>query len=312
MKKIFVLLIMSVLFTSMMAQSPNIPDGGFEAGWTQYSFDGSSYWDYQNSIFYTLNELYEEPLINVLTTYRETTDPQQGSYAMKLVSKAPPTFIPGAFGTISPNFIEEFLNNGGLDVRKSFAFTEQPVALMGYYKYIPVAGDSAVIDFAVYRGNNELASAKIVEKNMLSSWKSFYIPLDYQTEELPDKVKILFVASAGYDFDNLENCKGRENSTLYIDNIAFAYTSGWVEPLLNTMKVECYPNPATSTLNLIFEKQLNAQLYIYAINGALIQQITVNDAQYQLSLINYKTGTYFYRLCDEKMILSTGKFEVVK
>lgn len=312
MKKSFLFLITNLLWISIYAQSPNIPDGSFETGWTQYSFTGGDYWDYQNALFYTLNELYEEPLINVLTAYRETTNPQSGSYAMKLVSKAPPTFIPGAIGTISPDFIAEFLNNGGLDVRKNFAFVERPVALMGYYKYTPVAGDSAAIDFAVYQGDNELATALKIEKNMVSSWKDFYLPLNYQSEELPNKVKILFVASAGYDFDNLENCEGRENSTLYIDNVAFAYASGLIEPLLHSQPINCYPNPADAYLNFDFGQILQGDLWIYTIHGALVKKVHVTESTYRLNLSELKTGNYFYRFCNENVIVHTGKFEIVR
>lgn len=309
MKKWITFLFIGAISISLSAQ--NIPDGGFETGWTEYEHTSGNYWDYQNSLFYSLNELYEEPLIGVLSTYRET-DAQSGNYALKLVSKAPPTFIPGAIGTISPDFIQEFLNNGGLDVRKDFAFTEQPVALMGYYKYIPISGDSAAIDFAVYNGDVELAAYKKVEKSIVNSWTSFYLPLTYNTTDLPNKVKILFVASAAYDFANLENCQGRENSTLYIDNIAFAYASGLVEPLMNDFKVELFPNPAVDGLNFTFGEEVNAELLVYSITGALVTKQNVQGTQYRLNLSDIETGTYFYRLISDNTILTSGKFAVAK
>ena len=309
MKKWITFLFIGAISISLSAQ--NIPDGGFETGWTQYEHTSGNYWDYQNSLFYSLNELYEEPLIGVLSTYRET-DAQSGNYALKLVSKAPPTFIPGAIGTISPDFIQEFLNNGGLDVRKDFAFTEQPVALMGYYKYIPISGDSAAIDFAVYNGDVELAAYKKVEKSFVNSWTSFYLPLTYNTTDLPNKVKILFVASAAYDFANLENCQGRENSTLYIDNIAFAYASGLVESLMNDFQVQLFPNPAVDGLNFTFGEEVNAELLVYSITGALVAKQKVQETHYHLNLSDIETGTYFYRLISDNTILSSGKFAVAK
>lgn len=308
MKKNVIFLLVSLLTFTLSAQT--IPDGSFETGWTEYNYSNESYWDYENSLFYSLNELYEEPLINVLTTYRETEDVQSGNYAIRLVSKSPPTFIPGAIGTISPNFIEEFLNNGGLDVRKDFVFLEQPVGLMGYYKYIPVAGDSAAIDFAVYHGETEIATNTKIEKNMISTWKEFYLPLTYQSTDIPNKVKILFVASAGYDFQNLENCKGRENSTLYIDNIAFAYASGMVEPLMNNLIVNLYPNPANHYVHLNFENSTTAEIQIFSIAGALVKTSTIRSNFYNLDVENWENGTYFYRIIANQVILAKGKFIV--
>lgn len=310
MKKWITFLFIGAVSVSLSAQ--NIPDGGFETGWTQYEHTSGNYWDYQSSLFYSLNELYEEPLIGVLSTYRETENPQSGNYALKLVSKAPPTFIPGAIGTISPDFIQEFLDNGGLDVRKNFSFTEQPVALMGYYKYSPISGDSAAIDFAVYNGDVELAAYKKVEKSFVDNWTSFYLPLTYTTTDLPNKVKILFVASAAYDFANLQNCQGRENSTLYIDNIAFAYASGLVEPLMNNFKVQLFPNPAVDCLNFTFGEDVNAELFVYSITGALVAKQNVQGTNYSLNLSDIETGTYFYRLISNNTILNSGKFAVAK
>lgn len=310
MKKWITFLFIGAVSVSLSAQ--NIPDGGFETGWTQYEHTSGNYWDYQSSLFYSLNELYEEPLIGVLSTYRETANPQSGNYALKLVSKAPPTFIPGAIGTISPDFIQEFLDNGGLDVRKNFSFTEQPVALMGYYKYTPISGDSAAIDFAVYNGDVELAAYKKVEKSFVNNWTSFYLPLTYTTTDLPNKVKILFVASAAYDFANLQNCQGRENSTLYIDNIAFAYASGLVEPLMNNFKVQLFPNPAVDCLNFTFGEDVNAELFVYSITGALVAKQNVQGTNYSFNLSDIETGTYFYRLISNNTILNSGKFTVAK
>lgn len=313
MKKWITFLFIGAVSVSLSAQ--NIPDGGFETGWTQYEHTSGNYWDYQSSLFYSLNELYEEPLIGVLTTYRETSNPQNGSYALKLVSKMPlgsNIFIPGAIGTISPDFIQEFLDNGGLDVRKNFSFTEQPVALMGYYKYTPISGDSAAIDFAVYNGDVELAAYKKVEKSFVDNWTSFYLPLTYTTTDLPNKVKILFVASAAYDFANLQNCQGRENSKLYIDNIAFAYASGLVEPLMNNFKVQLFPNPAVDCLNFTFGEDVNAELFVYSITGALVAKQNVQGTNYSLNLSDIETGTYFYRLISDNTILTSGKFAVAK
>lgn len=203
-----------------------LPDGSFENSWVEFTAEKGKYLDFKTSAFTTLNILYElpdDPLPGKLTAFR-TNDAQDGQYAIKLVTAdlSGMILVPGAFGTISRDCVGEFLNTGGITIKKEFSY--KPVALTGYYKYEPVNGDSAVIDMAIYSGNKEIASALLKEKNTVSEWTPFTLTLNYTDPTAnATHLKLLFIASACYDFSKLQECQGQVGSTLYIDNLKFVY-----------------------------------------------------------------------------------------
>ena len=107
-----------------------IPDGSFEADWKEYSAEKGKYMDYYSAAFTTLNLLYElpdDPLPGKLTAFR-STDAQDGQYSMKLTTAdlSGMILVPGAFGTLSRDFVGEFPNTGGITVKKEFKY--KPVA----------------------------------------------------------------------------------------------------------------------------------------------------------------------------------------
>lgn len=211
---------------SLEAFTDQIPDGSFENCWKEYKAERGMYLDFKTSAFTTLNLLYElpdDPLPGKLTAFR-SEDAQDGKYSMKVVTAdlSGMILVPGAFGTISNDFVGEFLNTGGITVKKEFAY--KPVALTGYYKYEPVNGDSAIFDMAIYSGTKEIATAVFKEKNTVSEWTPFTLTLDYTDQTAnATHLKLLFIASACYDFEKLQECEGQVNSALYIDNLKFVY-----------------------------------------------------------------------------------------
>ncbi|MEG2071423.1 MAG: T9SS type A sorting domain-containing protein, partial [Bacteroidales bacterium] len=125
-------------------------------------------------------------------------------------------------------------------------------------------------------------------------------------------LKLLFVASAGYDFNALENCVGKANSNFCIDNVAFSYDNGLTEPLISSVKAMLYPNPSTDIVNFEFNKEVTGKLIIYDVTGAQIAEIPVQDMKTQVTTSELSNGHYFYRLIEGKTILSSGKFTVAK
>lgn len=297
---------------ALTVSAQTMPDGSFENDWVVNSCPNGDYNEYSSDLFTTLNFLYEMDDVGMLTAYKETNNPQDGNLCIKLVSKLSGVFLPGALGTIAPNFVQEYLDNNRLDVRRDFAFFEQPQALTGYYKYTSMFGDSAAIEIGMYHNDDLLAENKLLEYTNVGEWQSFRLPLVYGSEEMPNKAKILFVASAGYDFANLENCQGEDGSTMWVDNIAFDYTNGLREPIPAVLKTNVFPVPANSELTLAWNEERTVEIAIYNVNGALIAKQNVSGDHYQLNLSDFESGNYFYRLLDGNMILSSGKFVVAK
>ena len=314
MKKLSILLLAVAVSTALNAQNVNIPDGSFENGWYKPEGTVHNYDEYSSALFYTLNELSEEEQVDVVTAFK-STDAQDGQYAVKLVSRKVPGFIliPGAMGTISQDFIGEYLTNYSLDPRKDFAFTAQPQAMQGYFKYVPANGDSAAIEVGIFKDDELLATHKFVTTEWVDEWTAFNVPLEYEdTTVIPNKVKILLVASAAYDFDNLEDCQGQDNSTLYIDNISFLYKGengvGVRENLTNRLTVNTFPTPATDNVTLNWGVERNLEVVVFNIAGAVVAKENVTGSSCTLNLSNMETGNYFFRLVDGNTIIGSGKF----
>lgn len=316
MKKSLVSLLCIISMGMLSAQT--IEDGSFETKWASYAAESGNYLDYSYEdsldLLMTLNVLYQlpaDPLPGVLTAFRETSA-QDGNYAIRLTSHYLGGFllIPGALGTISNNFIEQFLSSEGvISVKKEFPF--KPLALKGYYKYSPVSGDSAVIDMELFNGSTSIAKGKLMEYNTVSSWTSFDIPFIYSDTTLAaTHIKLLFIASAGYNFDDLMSCVGQENTSLFIDNIYFDYGNGLTEPLLSNVKATVYPNPSSDFVTFDFNREVKGELIIYNISGAQVASINVNQPKVEYTNNNLSAGTYFYRLIDANKILVSGKFIV--
>lgn len=319
MKKILSSLLVLSLFGAAVAQS-DIPDGGFE-NWT----DKGSYIDYGTDLLMTLNGLYDMNGVEMetaLTAFRES-NAYEGNYAIRLTSVwfgGDAIFVPGALATLNEpetdNYVSDFLDLHCIKLTESYEF--KPWRLTGYYKYAPVNGDSAAIELKFYQQNGNVLSTceKYVITEAADQWTPFDITTGLQNSIYGvAEISLVFASSAAYDFADLEQCEGQAGSSLYLDGLAFRYDNeplGLIEPLIPVVKTSVYPNPTTENVNFDFNKDVNANLVIYNINGQQIatSQINGNHAEYNASALT--NGTYLYRIIDGNTILSSGKFAVAK
>ncbi len=300
-----------------MAQE--FPDGGFE----NWEITEAGYWDYKTDLLMTLNGLKELDGVEMetaLTAYRETENVREGNYAIRLTSAWFGTnaiFVPGALATlnepITNDYVSDYLNLGEIKINQSYDF--KPWRLTGYYKYAPVNGDSASIDLQFYFRNTPISTCeKLVIDHAVSEWTAFEICTGLETQPLDvTEISMVFASSAAYNFAHLEDCVGQAGSSLYLDGLAFHYDNvGLVEPLIPVVKTTVYPNPAAEQIHFDFNKDVNATLVIYTINGAEIASMTVNDTHKDYNTSALANGSYLYRLIDGNTVLSSGKFAVAK
>lgn len=217
-----------------------IVDGGFESCWYSQEMTDETYLEYKSSVFYTLNNLHalaEVPDLMLtsspLTAYRDQ-DAHSGNYCMKLITgvltdqSKGRLLIPGAIAPLDQNFVYQFLTPSeypeGINVKREYH--EKPNALLGYYKYMPVAGDSASVSVKLYNGSEVIAEGYFLEKNNVNAWTSFQVPIVYSnTSATPSHISIIISSSAGYNFADLTHCQGQEGSTLWIDDLEFTFPS---------------------------------------------------------------------------------------
>ena len=322
----FMLSVLSL--SAQQLKQKQLPNSNFESGWTNESGENGTYLEFQTEYFYTLNSLYA--LDNAhgpadLTAYRDG-NAQQGNFCIKLKSGYIPlgdkiVFLPGMVGTISEEFVDRFINEGGnVPILKDWFDCATPHAMKGWYKYNPVGGDSALIAIGFYIGGGEpVFVAQEIIKNSTNNWTEFTvcIPKQYWNEEFTE-IQVLFVASAGVNFKKLDECKGQLGSILWIDNVSLDYTCESCDPvgiqqnLLSTLAAKSFPNPATDVLNIELNENFNGKVVVYNIAGSVVQEEMINGTEIQLNTSSLATGNYIYKLMTGNTIFAQGKFVVTK
>ena len=258
MKKIFTF-ILSALTISVIAQT-QIPQGGFN-NWTNspqndYSEPSGGWWT-------TLNSLVS---LGAPVTVYPTSDAHSGEFAAQLETQMYGTLLLGGL-LASGNFIniDPFIELGR-------PFTDKPTKFKGWYKYLPVDGDSAAIAARLTKFNTStkqqdtIAQAIKIITNNVSSYTQFEIPFNYlQAETNPDSISIVFMSSA-----ESGNFLGSTGSTLILDDISLEYPAGLHELISPELRVKAFPSPATDQLTLEFDNtQLkNLICHIYSVNGS--------------------------------------------
>jgi len=328
-------LLFCFIFSSFSLNAQQFPSSSFEdqdengTYWKYVGETGRKYWEYKTEYFYTLNEIYNLEKQATLTAFKDTKTAQHGNNCIKLVSGHVIVFddiifLPGLVGTLDENFVNEFLYGGGkITYRHDWDGYRTPSALEGWYKYRPVAGDSALIEIGFYkRGNNVMENPDVCERIIIrnatdttvNGWQRFSIPIPekYWYEEYA-YIRTLFIASADVNFENLKLCKGSEGSTLWIDNISLKYPGdGITQNLLSTLKAHLFPNPASEVLNIELNEEFYGKIVVYNMNGSKMLEEKIIGTTHQLNISELATGNYVYRLMKENTVLAQGKFVVTK
>jgi hypothetical protein len=324
----FYLLALCFMFSvlSLNAQiQKQLPSSDFETGWVSKNGANGEYLEFQTEYFYTLNSLFA--LDNQqgpadITAYRDV-NAQQGNFCIKLKSGyiavgEENIFLPGMVGTITEEFVNKFINEGGnVPIYRDWFDCATPHAMTGWYKYNPVGGDSALIAIGFYRGGGDpvFVEQKII-KATTNNWTRFTIwtPQQYWDQEFTE-IQVLFVASAGVNFKQLMECKGELGSTLWIDNVYLNYTCdsvGIKQNLLSSLSATAYPNPATDVLNIELNENFAGKVMVYNFAGSLIKEETIYGTECQLNTSSFSAGNYIYKIMNGNTIFAQGKFVVTK
>jgi len=201
---------------------PNIEalsDGDFE-NWETISHGNASYEEPISGWWTSLNML---SVLGGPITLNKSTDAYSGNYSAKLETKkwGDDFIIPGllAAGYFDPTA------SIGRNVIQGKPFTQKPLSIKGYYKFLSVDNDSAGIYAALSRYNtttnkrDTIAIAKQAIYNTIINWELFDIAFEYKISDLiPDTIFVVFTSSlAGSQFI------GNEGSTLWVDNVALNF-----------------------------------------------------------------------------------------
>lgn len=308
MKKTLVLL--AALLTVSFAWAQQLPDGSFEEWKTGKNYQGDTYDDLANPFWQTLNvlstlppEMGTGPVVVFKEQGKTGFCPRMESNQLTLGEKT--IFLPGVVGAMTVIIDKQTAQFGR-------PYTGRPTALKGFMKYKPVEKDSAAIFVEVYKTSEngqrqKITRNEVIYKDAIEEWTEFEIPLEYLSDETPDSICVLFVSSAGYDFDDLFNCHGQIGSTLWVDDCRFIGVSDdhSANETAGMLNVKAYPNPATDVLNVVVDE--NAQLTIFDQAGRVLLQQNVVAGENTLNIANLKAGFYTYRVMGAQKN-GSGKF----
>ncbi|MDZ7742823.1 MAG: PCMD domain-containing protein [Bacteroidota bacterium] len=158
-------------------------------------------------------------------TVSKTTDAVSGQYAARIETIQPEDFFLMA-GTLATGIFEPDLENPVKSLRQGVPFTSKPSAFSGYYKYLPVDGDSCNLYATLSKWNSAthkrdtIAYAGLPQmEEYPSEYTKFTFNFEYYQEGIvPDTLIMIMVSSAEGDA-----FIGGIGSCLYVDELKLLY-----------------------------------------------------------------------------------------
>ncbi|MEI6851671.1 MAG: PCMD domain-containing protein [Bacteroidota bacterium] len=158
-------------------------------------------------------------------TTDSTSDAYSGKYAALLITcsfspQGQPILIPGLLGTDS-------LDISNQNIKLGKRYSNRPSAFLGYYKYQPVGGDSALVSVLLSKYNttshrrDTVGWVKQIYKGATSTYTAINLPIAYFSADTPDSLTLLVCSSAGVNFADVFHCTGQVGSKMWIDEIQF-------------------------------------------------------------------------------------------
>ena len=270
-RQIMLILCLLFAFQSYITAQSNYENNDFE-DWT-YDVAGDYY--EPNGYWATINPISKLGPFAPVTTFRETEDVYSGTYAVKLVTGTFGT-LPVA-GTLATGYFDSSVLIPTNALKIGVPFTEKPIKISGYYKYLPENGDSAVIVSRLSKfidGQQViLAEAGFLIEETVSEYTYFEAEYEYFLSETPDSMMTLFTSSAG-----AAEFIAAEGSTLYIDEIALEYNTGVKDFLMPDAEINVFPNPAQNKIQLALQQPfINAEFIISNLEGKLVKRFALNS-----------------------------------
>jgi DNA-binding beta-propeller fold protein YncE len=136
------------------------------------------------------------------------------------------------------------------------------------------------------------------------------IPFVYSNATaIPDSATLLFVSSAGYNFNNLFLCQGSANSTMYVDDVEFIYPSGISENPGNDELLHIFPNPVGNMVTITYATEvLNGTVSVLDMGGREVLQSNVKGNTFQIDVSSLKSGNYTLLLKENASVLAAKNF----
>lgn len=121
-----------------------------------------------------------------------------------------------------------------------------------------------------------------------SGFENVGVAVNYiDADVVPDKIIIAFFSSG-------DPSVGVDGSVLYVDDVTMSTTSV-KNTMANTANVKCYPNPATSVINITSTGNEPMTMQVFSLSGQVVSTKKFNGGT-QTDLSHLVDGMYFYSI----------------
>jgi hypothetical protein len=128
----------------------------------------------------------------------------------------------------------------------------------------------------------------------------------------PDSIIIIAVSSKGYNFSDLLQCKGKQNSTLWVDDLQLGFPSGLNESVLNGEEMSVFPNPAKDLIHVSYTQNVTkGRIEILDMSGRVLRSIPAIGQNWTIDVSIFPSGIYTIRLISDNTIVSRKKMEKI-
>lgn len=288
------------LVSSYCAQA-QLPENGSLENWQQSQ--SNLYSEPTGTFWVSLNALAD---LGGPVTVEKTTDACEGSFAAKLTTKNFTSLI--VSGLLASGDFDQ--NNLADPLKIGKPFTLKPTSFSGCYKYLPANNDSAAMVSILTKWNTQTATRDTiaVAGGVIYAAQSQYVDFnnlyEYESEETPDSIQVIFSSSAGGNSN-----VGELGSTLYIDNVMVNITNSIGLNYMAENELKVYPNPAADKLVLDLNHLADdAVLTLYDSKGTLISSQLVSKGLKTVDLTALPAGLCIYSVKEKHKSAISGTF----
>lgn len=179
-------------------------------------------------------------------------------------------------------------------------YTLQNDSLIGYYKFAPVANDTAFISWGASKLGSPLGGNwKQIIGSTGGIYKRFSVPINLGSA--PDSLRIDINAG------KWPLTAGQIGSKLWVDGL-YLLSSPLSVPLIfmGADYISTYPNPSKGIFNLVYDSQIDAPVYLQIFNetGQLVasQQLQNKGAKNQIDISTLNKGLYLLKTIQDNKV----------
>ncbi|HZX62638.1 MAG TPA: T9SS type A sorting domain-containing protein, partial [Bacteroidales bacterium] len=117
----------------------------------------------------------------------------------------------------------------------------------------------------------------------------------------------------GFNAAQMFGSVGQVGSKALFDDVNLTDVSGLPLQFIPSVKVKLSPNPASQYMKIELGRSIeNGYFEVYDAQAKFIRQHSINGNSGQISVSDLSTGTYYYKLTENKKLLNSGTFIVTR